>query len=873
MRLNLCGLVCAFAFSVILNSSNAAPLPSGNPLHRGVFKDSKGDLASWKITETDTLEWNNRPYIPVGATFTPVSLNNSAASAWQQDQSALQKVYQSGIHNLLITPPSPLVDTSAKAFQRLINELEADKFTYGIAFGNAPLPPVTGFDIQPAIYSYENPNQDHAHWKIPYTKIAAYFLMDAGNENKIISDGMAQISDGVATAPLATDLPTKRPVAMLVPFESLPSDKHLPDLWEGLQTYRDEMLAFFKQIKFGPGLRFFYNPTGASSTLNPEDNHLIPSSEIFHIEWERFIEKKYSQPGSVSESWSIGKTIHSMAVLSRLIPLWSEMHGAPYFYDAATGDIYRLGEQPNLEQWWNDFREWRTQFLRSTLDSVADTLKNEVADVPVVYSIQPGNNLLQQTVSGGVDGLAVQVVPHQQFRLDRSTGPAWAVASRCAEPPWFIAAPITGVTQQGKSTTGYSSDFTFGQTITSLRLIGMKGFFVDGIQSEVPGQDWLTNSSDLSWIAAQNNRIAADPLASTFIPHVLFYPDIAAQEARTGIVPGSEGVYWLPCPINGQPLDLWPSFSGYIMQLPNGTSVTVLRSMMGPRKVRFSVPLPKNVHIFTPEGDPVLFQTAGKHDLIVPFNREPLIFESAGQTIFPKQAATDAELLLELLLKQSENGNARGSTVAKFELSQTSDLIHQDNYAEAYTNLRDELNSLIPSMSPYQWIEGETAEGTNFPQIAVNPDASNGMYLRLSTIQEPDEAGAYAARYQIHVPADGKYSIWMAGTPPSSSISPITWYVDRDAEQPPVDTTPVGSLYLSGYMGWFKLGSVTLKAGDHALTIHVHGKAKGKYVFSIDTIEVNPTNMLFNPDATEHPIPLPPKIADSYTEAILKQRP
>ena len=46
----------------------------------------------------------------------------------------------------------------------------------------------------------------------------------------------------------------------------------------GLGEYRDRVLAFFKNVKFGPGLRFFEEPFTSKMDFTGEFANLVPDS-------------------------------------------------------------------------------------------------------------------------------------------------------------------------------------------------------------------------------------------------------------------------------------------------------------------------------------------------------------------------------------------------------------------------------------------------------------------------------------------------------------------------------------------------------------------------------------------------------------------
>jgi hypothetical protein len=338
------------------------------------------------------------------------------------------------------------------------------------------------------------------------------------------------------------------------------------------------------------------------------------------------------------------------------------------------------------------------------------------------------------------------------------------------------------------------------------------------------------------------------------------------------MVPGGSGTVWLPSTLPGRPLDWWPSFSGYALQTSPTDEITVLMSLLGPRKVDLTVPDATTVHPFTPGGAPVGIKRISKTQIEVYFGSEPIVFEThVGQELVPIQAAGDALLQLNALAYQAHEGKAMGAAYGRVELDQAATFYKARNYSGAFAAARQQIDTLTsdPDVAPYVWLEAENTPYHNFTEIAPNPAASGGGFLRLSTpnsCSKPPKT--YAARFAFNVAADTEYEIWLACTPPGPTTSPFTWYLDRDAEQEPADPRPQGPLYLSDHFGWIRIGTAQLKHGQHALSLKVNGRAPATqlYSFSLDAVMIVPTARQFKPDTIVRPIPIEP----AHATEILK---
>ncbi|CCW34507.1 hypothetical protein CTKA_00473 [Chthonomonas calidirosea] len=839
-KLSLLGVI-GFLFLQLSCSYGRAQAVSSDRFRTGTFRPAASSTAfTWQVTASNALNWNHVPYVPVGVAFTPVSFKEGSPSAWHSDEAYLDALKAHGITDVLITPPDSLVDVSPSALQRLIDAMEARGLHYGIGFGRGLEQPLTGFEVRPAVYRFDDPNRNVALWQVSDAEAAAYFVVDAAADSRLIGAGMATINRGVASISLDDFHGTAHPVALLVPLLKLHRDADgvgLPDVWGEFDAYRDRLLDLLRQVHFGAGLRFFLDPLGPTLGFSDEALFMVPNSEMFRISWESYLSRKYGAPDALTTKWQLSKSFSSLREMARLIPLWSLGRGFPYFYDPTTGNTYRV-TQPTLSTWWDDFSDWRTQTLRYALKTIADELQRYVADVPVVYSggLQSLSNVSLDD-SSPPDGLAATFSPAVPPSLNRSMAPLYSLASLSRPPRWLIGVPAI--------TAGSYASYTdlVGQ-LASLQNLGFKGFFVTGVTLD-----------HLDWIERAAQALTDSPIAALRTPRVLYYPFQAPGPAFTGQVPGDESVFWVPAPVQGILDDWWPSFSGYTIHLPSGAE-TVLVSLLGPRVVRLQVPDPHVARAFTPDGAPVPIKIVGKDLIEVHFANVPLVFTGVGESPIPTEAATDAVTLVTMLLPHASKADR---ALGELQRDQAQMLLRRKDYLGAYTAVRPAVEGLAAALSPYIWIEGENPALDNFTETAQNAGASGGAYLRLSTPEEPLQIiHEYAARYTFDVSATGDYDIWLAGTVPGPQTSPFTWYIDHQPPQPPATATPVGPRYLSGYFGWIYLGRASLSQGSHALSIKIADPASETklYTFSIDALLITPSSLPFTPRTTIRPVPL-----------------
>src|SRR5438046_1938351 len=74
--------------------------------------------------------------------------------------------------------------------------------------------------------------------------------------------------------------------------------------------------------QWGPGLRFFARPVGAPFALRGEAEDLVPVSGGFRLQFESWLERRYSA-ADLSNQWALNdRQANSMTIAARLVPLW-----------------------------------------------------------------------------------------------------------------------------------------------------------------------------------------------------------------------------------------------------------------------------------------------------------------------------------------------------------------------------------------------------------------------------------------------------------------------------------------------------------------------------------------------------------------------
>ena len=421
----------------------------------GQFTDKANIKHTWQVNGAHALVWDGKPYLPIGGAFTPHSLGDTSEAAWQNDARALDAIQARGVQDILLWPDKPLCDLSPASVQRVLDYLDAKGFHYGVAWGPGMTQMTAGYVVKPSVYRKDarpNTNADPlltTDWISANTDRGVVVMYDGASDSKVFRDTfeIPVGKDGVVSVPVEAPNAIAHPYVMLLPHKLIPAGEQgaLPDVWGAFDTYRDRVLHFAKQIKWGPGLRFFLDPLARHVAVTGENALLVPDSAAYRLEWESFLARKYGDAENARIKWALMDRIPTFTQLARLVPLWARV-GPPYFYDPQTRRVFRMldgSQSAQNSQWWNDFIAHRDATLGYYLNTLADVMKRQAANVPVVYTWTPSTTFLTNlSKEGGFDGLAVATRPGEPSRVARVFGPAYSQSEQATRTSWFLTSEI-----------------------------------------------------------------------------------------------------------------------------------------------------------------------------------------------------------------------------------------------------------------------------------------------------------------------------------------------------------------------------------------------------------------------------------------------
>ena len=842
---------------------NLAPAPVLlKPQASGVYQDAAGGSHAWTVGQAHGLTWDGTPYLPVGASFVPLTWVDLPTDAnWAKDKAALDVLKKSGVRDVLLSAGTRgLTHASPAAVQRVLDYLDASGFQYGLRIADAPDNPLVGYVVKPAVYRNPSPpsNGPTRFRHIPGLT-GAFYLLVSTHDKEIDESGAARLAGG-DTAEVRLKAQATDDVLLLYPERAYAPgtpEGRLPDLWQGYDGYRDRVLGFFSHVKPGPGFRFFLDPLTANLGFGGEVDNVVPTSDGYRLDFQAWLNKKYNHNvDDLNKGWGIKEhDLPDFETASRCLPLWSGAKGVAAVYDPVKKVAYVvLNENGIGGHLWSDLAEFRLESVRGYMNSMADVLKRGVADVPVLYGWGGSSGLFTNTQTrGGFDGLSMG---------DAATGVyAFAQAEDTPRTTWLISSGSSAAAP------GLNADWD------ALKGIGARGFFAT-----------VSTAAEARRLGDYGASLSFEARDLTDRPRILPYPAGApGVSVRLRHLP--DGVWWLPSYRAGamfQPGDaftLGPQLVGYRLNDPDGLLPRFVVWSLHGEETQTSFPFPKDapVEITDAAGVPIKVQKK-KDEWVVPVGPDPIIMSHLPGVPLPMNAADAADLEATRLLKLAK---AEGMTTDIYEqrlfqirnsiptTPQASDLRYN-----AYARFIGDLSQIL---QPFVWLEGESASSYTFDSSVSDSEASGGSYLSLDTDRPPpsstgDGGSGYAAEYQFSVNAAGAYDLWIASSPLSSS-SPFTYTLDDGGANTSEDARAEGGLY-AGKFVWSQLGTVSLARGRHTLTLSVTGPrpSDSRYALAVDALCLS--RVPFHPNGTEIPaielLP-PPALTDKNGKPIQKK--
>ena len=187
------------------------------------------------------------------------------------------------------------------------------------------------------------------------------------------------------------------------------------------------------------------------------------------------------------------------------------------------------------------------------MNTIADTLGKQVANVPVVFKCSRYHRIFANPFGlGGYDGIGAEGYGLGDNPVVKAAGPAYSLAEESGKSTWFI----TAATQAGadRNSAGYPDETSMNAALDSLREVGCKGFFLDGLRTG--------DERQVDWLKGFKGKLKPSTLVD-FKPTVISYPvgiQTGAQVKR--LMPDT---WWLPTLRNGRTNDIGDGLGAYTL--------------------------------------------------------------------------------------------------------------------------------------------------------------------------------------------------------------------------------------------------------------------------------------------------------------------
>ncbi|MCE5315463.1 MAG: hypothetical protein ABFD49_10750 [Armatimonadota bacterium] len=795
----------------------------------GTFTDSTGSAHTWSINDAHTLVWDAEPYIPVGGVFESRYISRDATEEnYQADIKDLEAIRAGGLTDIVLKANKPMTSADPKALQRIVDYLDEAGFTYGIEMDDGPTQALNGYPVSPNLYRLEGPSDERnivCSW--PDVDSALYIIFNKF-DNTVVERGGAIVRGGKVTISLRESLRSGQ-ILIVYPHKRFKSvaEGGMADMWSGFGEYRDRMIAFLKQVKFGRGMRFVLEPFTSKMDFTGAMTSFLPDSAGFRLGLEAYLTRKYQHEGSLNSAWGMNDNLDSIEAGARLLPLWASGRGMPYAYDRASANLYSI--DVTVTQMWRDIVDYRDSSAQEFMNTISDVIRKQCVNVPVIFKGTKYHRVYANPFGkGGYDGLGAQAYGTGDRPVTSVAGPLYSLAEESAKTTWFIVAAT------GSSTgTCYSDEKAMSGALDYLREVGCKGFFVERLLNDTQQIDWLKGFKD---------KIRPAGFAD-FKPEVISYPTSVMTGAYAKrLMPNT---WWLPTLQTGKTSYVGDGLSAYTL---TGEDRTYIWSNIGDKAVTVETPTTGLPNVLFPPNANLVKRKDGTFTMTL--TDVPTIIKGMDfSLVFPAETAQMEMDKLSALIIEADRA-AISVTRPKGSLDRARDYVKNGQYMQAWDMARTAMLELLPQVGADVWLEGEQCRAENFDNVVPAPGASDGLVLVLDTNEDPPLT-PYSASFTVDAQGNSSYEMWIAGTPPSDG-SPMSYTVDD------INWTPLAAVdgsvesYGPG-LSWYKIGAINLFPGKHILRLRADGRRSvdNRYYFAVDAVVLSPRG--FKPNGVIKP--------------------
>ncbi len=770
----------------------------------GTYKASGGTGVAWSINDHQTLIWDGQPYLPIG-----IRIDGSADS--------VKAAKAAGVNDVIVDLPA-----SGAGWNSVFEALNAAKMRFLIRV-NSLAPMAKGFAIEPQGYRVSGISKKQTvHLELQGAK-SAFVVLANKNDGQIVASSRVPVSNGQ----LVYDAnPGAAIEHVLLVYPEMTSIEQ-PDFWDAMDAHRDSLLSSLKRNPAGAGLRGIVNPLGRCLSLPGREPRFVPTSSYFRMEFRNYLEDKYKNVEALLRTWSMKSS--DLTVLdnqkrmtatfdqfARLIPLWTETRGVGAMLDPTTDKVYTCDQ--NRSKAWDDIAEVINAAGERRFRRFVPAIRS-IDDVPVIQDWL-GWAAPYETPRPIVDGIGMRAFGTSQSSLTDSGSRATSSILRWSSHGWLVTTDL----DLGGSPDALSQ---LPLVLDDIGSLGAKGVFV---HADTPAL--------IKAVSEEAAKRSSDTSLSTSSPLPVFFPENAYNPAVPQRLPG--GHWWLPCPADGDRIDLGSLFFAYRLKLDSGT-VAIWTKKPGRYRLRFMTP--RAPHFQTLDGsDPEA--KVSKNAVEVTLTEFPLLITGTDELPIPEVSFIET---VDRFKSMFAVGQKYWHDVDQEEFSFGDYVAGFDrNPGGCFNQLRRLYWKLGLKIAPYTWLEGERTSETNFSEVLKIPGCAASGALSLRTPVPPGAEGYYAV-YPLAVKTKENQDVWMAAKIPAERRSDVSITVGGQVLR--IEGEPV-SLYGSGF-GWYKMGTTRFAGSMSKLRVQVDTPGTSEIV--IDTILVTPET--FRPNGVNPPDP------------------
>ncbi|MGI8923975.1 MAG: hypothetical protein ACR2HJ_08060 [Fimbriimonadales bacterium] len=735
----------------------------------------------WTVTASRVLEWDGKPYIPVG---------------WRLTSDQLDQAKATGVKDVIIdleldSDWRPAVAKAEGAHMRYLLSLSTD----------APGSPA--FIVRPEAYRIDSVKRDSEHTiPVPNGRSVFYLLLTTPDYS-IASKGWSDVIDGQAKITVSSSTGTAF-VLLLYPRVTA---SRLTDYWERFDLRRDAVLAKLIGAKVGGGIRGVVNPLGKVDLWTSQGGGYVPDSPAFRMEFESYLRAKYKDVASLERSWKLLRpNLKDFRGAARFVPLFGTSRGVDSFYDPQENVLAMASRHEN--PYWKDIQAVIDNAAARRTERLGRSI-SEIVDAPVVYEWN-GWSPIYDTRQPSGNGIGMTAVGAGLEAIENYAAKAASSALAWKGPRWLL------VTEMSPGSSPYTEE-RLRTVVSDTADLGAKGWFIR----------W-SGGSEAPWMMAMAAEAAASDIA-TRSPVAMFYPENARFPATTMKLPG--GVWWLPTPAGGNRLEVGPDYEAYRHDAPYGDFMSIWRRG-DPRTVKLRFSDNANVVVKRHDGQPLETKLV-KGGIELTLDNLPVIIEGTDDIPVPQDSADTTRADFKALIEEGRRqGLQVGNTQFMFDDAYRS---FERNPGAAYLKMVEAQRELEAKLAPFLWVEGESSSQANFSEVVHDSTASAERALSLDTPLAPGPDG-YFAKYKFRVRHDQiVMDIWIAADVPPAGRPYVAVDVNGTALTFPMDAQ---SGYGRGF-GWYNLGKMSLRDGEYTLTIRIL-QSSPEFKVSVDALLMTP---------------------------------